>query len=137
MHQADAPRARKQLIIKQEAKAVDEYNEQLKLAAIKLQEFVDAIEPVFQAGHEKYQPNTDWWCIIAGIRHVAVANVRWLHTVAKEPFREVSDTDSDPVWKQRILGQRKRAVFESEIEGPCEAGCMLTWRNQYAYQEHS
>lgn len=113
---------------------MDEYNKQLVIAADKLQEFADAIEPVFKAGHDKFQPNTDWWCVIAGMRHVALANVRDLRDMAKEPLRELAENQSKERWAEQIYYQRKRAVFESEIQGPCDSGCMMTWRNQYAHE---
>lgn len=107
----------------------DRQKEQLKACAQKLSEFAELIEPLFKVGHTGFAPNTDWWCIIAGLRHCSIADTRMLLDFANQLDREA--TEYPPYLKAQMMSQRKRHVAESEIESPCGNGCMMTWRNQY------
>lgn len=104
--------------------------ERLLACADKLQEFCDLIEPLFKAGHKGFAPDTDWWCIIAGDRHNAIADVRMYRAFAEGldgPRQEYK-----PEWLDKQMRiQRSKNVAESEIDSPCAEGCMMTWRKQY------
>lgn len=113
---------------------VDEQKQQLRLCAEKLAEFAVLIEPLFKAGHKGFAPDCDWWCIIAGMRHCTLSDVRMLNAFADQldgPRQEYS-----PEWlKVQMMKQRNRAVAESEVSSPCGNGCcLLVWKNQYEKQ---
>lgn len=96
----------------------------------KLREFTELIEPLFKAGHEGFAPDTDWWCVIAGLRHNSLADVRFLSQAA-EALDKPHSSNGTGIWQKQMLQQRKRAVAEHEVESPCGDGCVLTWNAQY------
>lgn len=106
------------------------HKERLLLCSKKLDAYAKAIEPLFKAGSNSFAPGTDWWCVIAGWRHCAQADVRML-TMMAESIDKPRQFSECP----RELSTRKRHISESEVESPCGEGCMLTWKRQYGNAE--
>ncbi len=88
-----------------------------------------AIEPLFKAGSKVIAPGTDWWATVAGNRHK--------NLVAAEMYRQMAihlddeRPESTDKLQMQIKALRLATLERAEKEGPCTAGCMLTWANLY------
>jgi len=113
---------------------IEEQKQKLLECAQKLEEYSELIEPLFQLGSENLAPGTDWWCCIAGMRHINLANIRFLKSMSNElerPKKALGDSYLD----RRMLKQRENTIAAHEVESPCGNGCLLTWKAQQIINE--